>query len=70
MTDANSRDRHIQAVAPWNMMPIHAGTFRMGSDSHYPKGALAHRVAVDGFWIDRRPVTNPSSAPTCGPPAI
>jgi sulfatase modifying factor 1 len=37
---------------------IAGGTFRMGSDAHYPEEAPAHRVAVDGFWIDRTPVTN------------
>jgi formylglycine-generating enzyme len=30
----------------------------MGSDHHYPEEAPAHRVEVDGFWIDRYPVTN------------
>jgi formylglycine-generating enzyme required for sulfatase activity len=30
----------------------------MGSDRHYPEEAPAHKVAVDGFWIDRHPVTN------------
>ena len=30
----------------------------MGSDKHYPEEAPAHRVTVDGFWIDRTPVTN------------
>jgi len=34
------------------------GTFRMGSNSHYPEEAPIHRVSVDGFWIDRTPVTN------------
>jgi sulfatase modifying factor 1 len=34
------------------------GVFRMGSDSHYPEEAPAHRVHVDGFWMDRTPVTN------------
>nr|WP_247654487.1 MULTISPECIES: formylglycine-generating enzyme family protein [unclassified Microvirga] len=37
---------------------IAGGTFRMGSDRHYPEEAPAHRVTVDGFWIDRTPVTN------------
>jgi formylglycine-generating enzyme len=37
---------------------VPAGTFRMGSDRHYPEEAPAHFVRVDGFWIDRRPVTN------------
>jgi formylglycine-generating enzyme required for sulfatase activity len=30
----------------------------MGSDDHYPEEAPAHRVKVDGFGIDRHPVTN------------
>ena len=34
------------------------GTFRMGSDQHYPEEAPAHFVKVDGFWIDRAPITN------------
>lgn len=33
-------------------------TFRMGSDRHYPDEAPTHRVTVDGFWMDRTPVTN------------
>jgi formylglycine-generating enzyme required for sulfatase activity len=37
---------------------VPGGTFRMGSDLHYPEEAPAHLVAVDGFWIDRHPVTN------------
>jgi formylglycine-generating enzyme required for sulfatase activity len=40
------------------MVWIAGGTFRMGSDRHYPEEAPAHRVSVDGFWIDRAPVTN------------
>jgi sulfatase modifying factor 1 len=37
---------------------IPGGTFRMGSDHHYREEAPAHRVGVDGFWIDPHPVTN------------
>src|SRR6267378_3806892 len=40
------------------MIWIPGGTFRMGSDKHYPEEAPAHRVTVDGFWMDRHPVTN------------
>jgi formylglycine-generating enzyme required for sulfatase activity len=41
-----------------DMVWIPAGTFMMGSDSHYPEEAPAHKVSVDGFWIDRFTVTN------------
>ena len=41
-----------------NMIWIPGGTFRMGSDRHYPEEAPAHRVTVGGFWIERTPVTN------------
>jgi formylglycine-generating enzyme required for sulfatase activity len=41
-----------------DMVWIPGGTFRMGSDHHYPEERPAHRVAVDGFWMDRYPVTN------------
>jgi formylglycine-generating enzyme required for sulfatase activity len=40
------------------MIFISGGTFRMGSDRHYPEERPAHRVTVDGFWADATPVTN------------
>ena len=40
------------------MVFIPGGEFTMGSDKHYPEEAPAHRVAVDGFRIDRCAVTN------------
>ena len=39
-----------------------AGPFQMGSDQHYPEERPVRRVSVDGFWIDRTPVTNESFA--------
>ena len=41
-----------------DMAWIEGGEFRMGSDFHYPEEAPAHRVSVDGFFIDPYPVTN------------
>lgn len=37
---------------------VAAQTFTFGSDEHYPEERPARRVAVDGFRIDRHPVTN------------
>jgi formylglycine-generating enzyme len=52
------RERPFVEGETGDMVFIPAGTFRMGSDHHYPEEAPAHRVAVDSFWIDRTPVTN------------
>jgi formylglycine-generating enzyme required for sulfatase activity len=46
------------ARVPQDMIWIPGGTYRMGSDKHYPEERPAHRVSVDPFWIDREPVTN------------
>jgi formylglycine-generating enzyme required for sulfatase activity len=40
------------------MVHIAGGEFLMGSDRHYPEEGPAHRVRVDGFWMDRCAVTN------------
>jgi formylglycine-generating enzyme required for sulfatase activity len=53
-SDAASSEDAVRS----NMIWIPGGTFRMGSDRHYPEEAPVHRVTVDGFWIDRTPVTN------------
>lgn len=37
---------------------IPGGTFRMGSDRHYPEEAPVHSVSVDGFWMNTCVVTN------------
>src|SRR5215831_11563537 len=49
---ASEMSRHADMV--W----IPGGTFHMGSDRHYAEEAPVHRVSVDGFWMDRTPVTN------------
>lgn len=49
---------HEEYVSYPDMVRIPGGTFRMGSDRHYPEEAPAHCVSIDPFLIDRRPVTN------------
>jgi formylglycine-generating enzyme required for sulfatase activity len=50
---ARTADRRFEG-----MIHVPGGTFRMGSNSHYPEEAPAHRVSVDPFWMDAHPVTN------------
>ncbi|HET6175254.1 MAG TPA: formylglycine-generating enzyme family protein [Gaiellales bacterium] len=44
----------MTAATKW----IAAGTFRMGSDRHYPEEAPSREVTLDGFWIAAYAVTN------------
>src|SRR6185437_12596202 len=53
-----ARDRAVEMSRHSDMVWIPGATFRMGSDKHYAEEAPVHRVTVDGFWIDRTPVTN------------
>src|SRR6185436_9786379 len=46
------------AAATEEMAWIPGGSFAMGSNDHYPEEAPVHRVELDGFFIDRSPVTN------------
>jgi formylglycine-generating enzyme required for sulfatase activity len=36
---------------------ITGGSFLMGSEEFYPEERPVHQVSVDGFWMDRHPVT-------------
>ena len=56
-TEALPRVRTLPAKSQ-DMVWITGAEFLMGSDRHYPEEAPAHRVRVDGFWIDRYAVTN------------
>src|SRR3989441_13358301 len=40
-----------------DMVWVPGAVFTMGSNDFYPEERPVHRVSVDGFWIDRHPVT-------------
>jgi formylglycine-generating enzyme len=41
-----------------DMVRVAGGRFLMGSGDFYPEERPVHPAEVDGFWIDRHPVTN------------
>lgn len=47
-----------QSTITSRMQWIAGGRFVMGDDRFYDEEGPAHPVDVDGFWIDREPVTN------------
>ena len=54
VTNMAQADTTAASAAPTrDMRWIPGGTFLMGSDRHYPEEAPAHRVTVNGFWMDR-----------------
>jgi formylglycine-generating enzyme required for sulfatase activity len=59
--DTGQSHRSSQDDANKTTVWIPTGTFRMGSNDHYPEEAPTHRVTVDGFWIDRPPQPTASS---------
>src|SRR3954454_9309089 len=47
----------VESAARSGMAHVPGGTFAMGCERFYPEEAPVRRVTVDGFWIDRHPVT-------------
>ncbi len=58
MTIAQGEAAAEKSVSRDSMVWVPGGTFRMGSDRHYPEEAPVRTVTVNGFWIDRTVVTN------------
>lgn len=48
----------MHRIAPNDMVWLPGGTFLMGSDQHDAEEAPAHKVSIDSFFMDVRPVTN------------
>ena len=55
---SSGREQLLERSADSGMLYVPGGTFRMGSGRHYPEEMPVHRVTVNGFWMDRTPVTN------------
>lgn len=53
---ASENHQNVKFGDGWVAIP--AQTLRLGSDDHYPEEAPAHEVTVDGFWMQKYPVTN------------
>lgn len=57
-TQTLSSQPNVERARRLGMEWIPGGEFTMGSDNHYREEAPAHQATVDGFWLDRWPVTN------------
>jgi formylglycine-generating enzyme len=53
-----SEQSTIEPAVSEGMTWIPPATFAMGSDAHYREEAPAHRVTVDGLWVDTCAVTD------------
>jgi len=55
---ASDEVAHHKDRSDARMVRICGGTFRMGSDRHYPEEGPAHFVTVQDFWMEKFAVTN------------
>ena len=46
---SSGREQALERSADSGMLYVPGGTFRMGSDRHYPEEMPVHRVMVDRF---------------------
>src|SRR6476620_2318028 len=58
MLDATEFNKQRKMLDRQNMLYVSGGTFMMGSDKFYPEEKPVHKTTVDGFWMDKYPVTN------------
>lgn len=58
MLDRKETNNERKVPNQENMVFINGGSFMMGSDKFYPEEKPVHRVTVDGFSMDKFPVTN------------
>ena len=58
MLDTAEMDKEREVHKQENMVFIDGGIFMMGSDKFYSEEKPVHKVTVDGFWMDKCPVTN------------
>jgi formylglycine-generating enzyme required for sulfatase activity len=58
MLDTTETNKERKVPNREDMVFIDGGTFMMGSDKFYPEEKPVHKVTVNGFWMDKCPVTN------------
>ena len=57
VTESEPQDL-VRSTATEGLRWVPGQTYTMGSDRHYREESPAHRVAVDGFWLEAHQVTN------------
>jgi formylglycine-generating enzyme required for sulfatase activity len=58
MLDKDKINKESQMPNRENMVFVEGSSFMMGSDKFYPEEKPVHKVKVDGFYMDKFPVTN------------